>query len=114
VFHKHASSVQLGVPHPIVVRFFQQQDASLTSRRWGCNSLTGHQEESGRQSAVRRPQSRPPRGGRGEILCGMLTADCGLLPPNTRRHGEAAPHLFREQAKAQCKSGVSDQIFPSR
>src|SRR5262249_43675534 len=27
------------------VRFFQQQDASLTSRRWGCNSLTGHQRE---------------------------------------------------------------------
>ena len=25
-----------------------------------------------------------------------------------RRHGEAAPHLFREQAKARCESGVSD------
>ena len=28
-------------------RFFQQQDASLTSRRRGCDSLTGHQNSSG-------------------------------------------------------------------
>ncbi len=40
--HTHVSSVQLGAPLPTFVRFFQQQDASLTSRRWGCDSLTGH------------------------------------------------------------------------
>ncbi len=43
----HGPATKLSVfqpsSYPVFVRFFQQQDASLTSRRWGCNSLTGHQ-----------------------------------------------------------------------
>ena len=86
VFHKHASSVQLGVPHPISVRFFQQQDASLTSRRWGCNSLTGHAAvvKSGRYIRLRAGRRKAWR--------------FESSRPHQRRHGEAAPHLFREQA----------------
>ena len=51
-------------------------------------------------------------GRRSRLACLISTqAPCDSESRNQilRRHGEAAPHLFREQEEAQCKSGVSDQ-----
>ena len=68
-------------------RFFQQQDVSLTSRRWGCNSLTGHQIICGCGATGRRLRLR-----RGVLEVRLLSAAL------SQGHGEAAPHLFRKQA----------------
>jgi hypothetical protein len=125
-FIRRLQPVQLRVPLPVFVRFFQQQDASLTSRRWGCKSLTGHHPllmvfSGGSPEQERRglPSGENTRswrnfGRRTTLRTWFLwvrippTAPSFTHPGIQRRHGEAAPHLFREQAQARCESGVSD------
>ena len=48
-------------------RFFQQQDSSLTSRRWRCESFTGHQAD-----------------------CGMRKSKCGLKTAGVAEPADAA------------------------
>src|SRR5204863_637665 len=61
-------------------------------------------------------EGRTPKGMEVQVLSAAPLrlaprALCAREGQAKRRHGEAAPHLFREQEEAQCKSGVSDQNY---
>lgn len=108
VAHNHGNAGS--TPVPAIVRLVQQQNASLTSRKRGCDSLTGHplSRGCGGTKKTRSVESRVGFPVEVQVLSAALSGDMGRQRPtcfgNRQRPGASPGSPIR----IPCPRGVAD------